>query len=448
MNTTDSLHTTRWNYTTHLYLLSHGAYKPAEHEANIDYAAAHHFQATRINIWWNEIYPTPESTRNGDNWRHLDHYVNYAIGKGLKVIITVSLRHNEENGFMFGDADRVVDRNGKLDGCWMHNTRMSYSSPKAGLMLDFFRQVAERYKAQHNAGHILCLSPLVTREAEIAYAHDIMEDYNPYFLAEFRGWIEQRYERNLAALNRAWDSALTSFADVAPPPSLGCRAGFDWYLFRDLKARQFIDSCGEALRTIPGVTTPYRLLLDYGNVGDPMCVWRGSINFPLHASHPLVWGLKHNDAHDYDQAYTGSLLGSNAARLGKVAFNEYFFHREAKDYPGKDIINDSVREIRGHYEQGMNGVSYVGAVATNAPMEIIIKRLQDEGVWTGPIVPRDTSCTVRAKVTEMICQSGWGIKQKFFDPYFKPERPQVNLLIEDDLPASPLPVIKPIPFAG
>ena len=214
---------------------------------------------------------------------------------------------------------------------------MSFSSPRFGKAIRFVQQVGERYKDRQNAGHLLAIAPLVTREAEIAYAHDRLEDYNAFFVQEFRAWLEGRYQGDIGKLNAAWGTQHRAFADVPAPRTFSTPAGRDWYRFRDLKARQFVDSCAAALAAIPGLKEPYRLLLDYGNVGDPMAWKRGSLSFGFHAAQPAVWGVKHNDAHDYNQAYTGSLLGSTMRQMGKVAFNEWFYDRNKERYPGKDV---------------------------------------------------------------------------------------------------------------
>ena len=441
----DSLRATRWNIASYLYLLNYGRYDRAGSETNIDYAAQLGFNAVRFNIWWHEIIPDEVALKAGGNWAGLDHNVDYSIGKGLKVILTVCLRRPVQDGSVFTREDCVVDSEGAVDSNWDKTTRMSFSSPRFGRAIRFFQQVGERYRDRQNAGHMLAIAPLVTREAEIAYTHEKSEDYNPAFVAEFRSWLAGRYGQQISALNKAWGSQHASFDKVPPPRTFSGAAGQDWYRFRDLKTRQFVDSCGAALAAIRGLTTRYRLLLDYGNVGDPMAWRRGSLSFPFHAENPMVWGVKHNDAHDYDQRYTGSLLGANTRRMTKVAFNEWFYDKDPARYPGHDVVADSVREIKAHYDQGMNGVSYVGVYPPNKDLDAIVGWLKAKGVWAAPVTPRtnDLASATHVKLSTLLDLHGWQVRERYFDPAFRKGQAQVEVLIDRDFQDALLPVIPP-----
>lgn len=444
-----TLRTTRWHYPSSLYLLNYGKYEPDVHEGWMDYWAGLKFNAVRINVWWHEIYPDLESICTGGKWGPLDNEIGYAINKGFKVLLTLTLRPGYPNMSFCGDEDRVLNSEGVPDSNWSGDTRISFSSPKFAHAIHWFKQTAERYRKEQNEGHILFISPLVTRDAEIPYAHDGLEDFNPMFLAEFQGWLKTRYE-SLAGINKAWGSTYGSLAEIRPHGPMSGLPGRDWYFFRDVKVRQFLDSCGAALASIPGVTVPYRMLLDYGNCGDPMAAMRGSLSFAFHAECPQVGGMKHNDAHDYIQAYSGSLLGATATRLGKMAFNEWFYHEEGRHYPHGDVVGDSVNEIRAHFEQGMNGVSYVGVYQKHRHnTEPIIKRLQDEGVWSAPVLPRRKDApSVEVKLTDALALWNWMLREKYFDPYLKPDIGQVNLRIIQDTDTPLLPIIKPVEFRG
>lgn len=441
-----NLASTRWHYCSHLYLLDWGKANAASHERNIDHAVRLSFNAIRFNFWWHEIVPDEAARQKGGNWELLDHIVNYSIQRGLKVILTACLRPSLENYRMYGtDDDRCMDKDGNPDTNWDGTTRFSFASPVFGHALGFFRQICERYVNQQNAGHILAISPLVTKEAEIAYSCGEQEDFSPHFLAEFRAWLKERHG-SVESLNSAWGSDHGSFSEIVPNGPMSSPSGMDWFLFRDIKAKQFVDSCCAIAAAVPGLTTPYRLMLDYGNCGDPMYLLRSSIGFTLHADNTGVWAIKHNDDHFYSQAYSGSWLGSNAARLGKLSFNEWFYHKDAKSYPNKNVVEDSVREIRAHFEQGMNGVSYVGAIPSNSPVvDTIIRRLQDAGVWTAPVTPRRiTDNPVRVKLSETIPIWGWMLKEKYFDANWKPAEPQLDIVLDRDLQAPLMPVMSPL----
>lgn len=439
----DDLATTRWQIASHLYLLNWGRFDEADWDARIDYAANLGFNALRINVWWHEIVPDRASAERGGNWAALDHCVDRAAAKGLRVILTVCLRRPAD-GLFFGAEDRVLNLDGQPDTCWDGTTRCSFASPRFVEALRFLRAVGQHYTRQQNAGQILAIAPLVTREAEIAYAHDTLEDYHPAFVAEFRAWLAGRYEGSIDKLNAAWGTRHPRFDQVPAPRDFAGTAGRDWYRFRDLKTRQFVDSAAAALAGLPNLTQPYRLVLDYGNVGDPMAQRRGSVSFTFHADNPVVWGIKQNDAHDYDQRYTGSLLVANARRLGKLAFNEYFYDRDPARYPGRNVVEDSVGEITRHFQQGSNGVSYVGVSPGNGDLEQIIARLKAAGTWSAPVTVRtvDQATTARVRLSELLGLGGWQIKERYFDAFFAQGRSQVDLLIDNDFDDPLLPALQ------
>jgi hypothetical protein len=211
-----------------------------------------------------------------------------------------------------------------------------------------------------------------------------------------------------------------------------------------------VDSCCAALAAIPGVTTPYRVLLDYGNVGDPMAWRRGSVSFTFHAANPMVWGVKQNDAHDYDQRYTGSLLGANLRRMNKAAFNEWFYDKDPARYPGRDVVRDSYREIKAHYDQGMNGVSYVGVHPPNTNLETIVGLLKQHGVWSAPVTKRTTEdgAAVQVKLSTLLDLNGWQIKERYYESGFRTGRQQVEMLIDRDFTDALLPIIIPQNYGG
>ena len=443
-----ALRTTRWNYPSILYLINWGVYEQANMESYINYTVNKEFNAIRINLHWNNIYPNQAAINNGGNWSNMDHFVNYATAAGLKLIITIRIRHDTSANPFFDNSDKIKDVNGNLDTNWENASAMSLASPKIGKGIFFIQQVAERYKNFQNQGKILFISPLITREAELFYGHNVWEDYNLYFLTEFRNWLSNKYGTSISSLNSAWASSYADFNSVMPNLILGTTAFQDWIVFRDSKGKQFIDSVATSLNAITGLTLPYRIVLDYGNLGDTGALRRGSIGFGYHASNPNVWGIKQNDAHDYNQDYTGSLLGSTAALLGKTGFNEYFYDADATKYPTGNIVTDSVHEITGHYKQGMNGVSYV-IPNNNADINQIITALKNNGVWNAPVAQREinNSCTKRIKYSELLAADPSQYKNILFDNLVSNNpNNQVDIIIDRDVITASLPIILPINY--
>jgi hypothetical protein len=164
----------------------------------------------------------------------------------------------------------------------------------------------------------------------------------------------------------------------------------------------------------------------------------------------MVWGVKQNDAHDYDQRYTGSLLGANLRRMNKVGCNEWFYDKAPARYPGRDVVRDSYREIKAHYDQGMNGVSYVGVHPPNANLEAIVRLLKQHGVWNAPVTKRTTEerATVHVKLSTLLDLNGWQIKERYFEPQFRARRQRVDVLIDCDFTDALLPIIPPQNYSG
>jgi hypothetical protein len=133
-------------------------------------------------------------------------------------------------------------------------------------------------------------------------------------------------------------------------------------------------------------------------------------------------------------------------RLNKLAFNEWFYHKDKAAYPGQDVIGDSFREIKAHYEQGMNGVSYVGVHPPNPDLEAIVARLKADGIWAAP-VNRPTAGdlpAVQVKFSTLLGSQGWDVKQRYFDPQFRAGQRHVEMVINYDLAAPLLPIIQPL----
>lgn len=414
-------------------------------EKRIEHAARLKFGAMRQIVWWHDFFPDQDSIRRGGNWELLDFFMDCAVSHGLKLLFSVEHRPKATQTWFCHDEDRSRTRSGNWDKNWDGTTRLSYASPRFGYALEYFRRFTEHCLPWQNAGHIIALCPTITAEAEIPYSCAEMEDYNPFFLAEFRTWLKTRYS-SLSALNAAWGTSHNGFDDIHDVGLLSQPSGHDWVLFRDLKARQFIDSCSDVLARLPGISNPYRLILDYGNLGDTMCWQRGSLGMTLHAQNEAVWGIKHNDEHWYDPIYTSSLLMGNAKRLGKFAFNEMFYRNDPTIYDG-DIVTGLMQEIRKHYDQGVNGVSFGHIMPEIEHTAEAVKRLQDAGDWDAPVTPRDpTAPTVHVNLTDLLALHDWKIKENYVDPLVEKGAKQVNLLIDRDLDAPLLPVIPPLPW--
>jgi hypothetical protein len=116
-------------------------------------------------------------------------------------------------------------------------------------------------------------------------------------------------------------------------------------------------------------------------------------------------------------------------------------------YPGKDIIKDSLRKIKGHYEQGMNGVSFIGVMPNNADLEAIIARLKADGVWSAPVSTRQPCpATVHLKLSELLGLQGWELKQRYFDPQFRAGNRQPDVVIDCDFSDPLPPIIHPLDY--
>lgn len=72
--------------------------------------------------------------------------------------------------------------------------------------------------------------------ATLSESYDKLYCYQPATLTRFRAWLKQRYQMNLASLNRAWQTYYTSWSEVMPPRydaynNLFSVRFLDWRLF-------------------------------------------------------------------------------------------------------------------------------------------------------------------------------------------------------------------------
>jgi hypothetical protein len=86
-------------------------------------------------------------------------------------------------------------------------------------------------------------------------------DYSPAARRAFPGWLQRRYGGDVAALNRSWQSALSSFADATPPPAADLAGppafhnplremrAYDWKRFLAEGRSEFIIAMADRIRS-------------------------------------------------------------------------------------------------------------------------------------------------------------------------------------------------------
>ena len=446
-----ALRTTCWKYVHYPALLFAGNYGAAEWETKINQVVALGFNSIGISIHWSHIYRDQAAINAGGYWTGdannptsggSDHCINYAISKGLKVILTVRLRHKPINPY-FIDTDRSISSTNSMDIGGDGRTAMSLASPSIGKAIHFLQSVGERYKTQQNGGHILAIVPVHTMEASIGYNTTQLDDYNPYFLTEYRAYLSSKYAI-VSELNTAWGSSYTTFSDIVPTADFTTFGSKDWYNFKSNKIKQFVDSASAALNSISGITTPYRLLLNYPVMGEDSHNQASNLDYTYHGSNANVWGIQQQNTH-ITTGYQDSLGSTNAIQAGKVVFNEYTYSSTGSDYPSGNIVSDSVSEIKTHLEQGANGIAFVGDIQ-NATFQQIVQTLQSQNVWNNAVVQRlfQASCSTHVKLSELIGLGKVGIQSGYYTPFAAAQASSVQIYIDRDLSSFSLPIIVPI----
>jgi hypothetical protein len=163
--------------------------------------------AVRIDLSWRDVAPIlPWSYQFSD----LDDFLDKAARHGLYVVLVFSHTTSDYNTplwfWLWNSNWRVVDQTGKVP---LTDTP-SINHPTYRRQLEDYVEATVRHVKEHPA--ILAYQLL----NEPRYDSTRLYDYNPYSVAAFQSWLQQKYGRP-EKLNLSWSASYLSFEDVQPP---------------------------------------------------------------------------------------------------------------------------------------------------------------------------------------------------------------------------------------
>ena len=248
--------------------------------------------STLLTVWWDRVYPQPDSK---PNWVQLDNQINYAVNTlGIKVAIRIHLGRNFglTKGF-WAEEEAVKDFRGKVLTNYYDTNHFSFAhQPSIEKAKGFVKEVCERYKNYQKDGKIIFISAVNTPQQELGFAFQNQQwpekeypavfDHSKWAMIKFKDWAKEKYT-TIRTLNTYWGTNFKSFTEVEPyvnwwniQDSFRGRRGKDWYLFRHLMLKNYYD---QIIETIKFVDPSYKVACEFGGIADDLSLLRGSLSF-------------------------------------------------------------------------------------------------------------------------------------------------------------------------
>lgn len=199
----------------------------------------------RADLAWRDIMPYFEGNYQ---FGALDEFLDRAYSYGLYVVPVFSyatLDYNTPWWFALRYQNWLMVG---ADGIGPFGDYPSFNHP------DYRRLFGEyvRQTVEHVRGHPAILAYQILNEPH--YPKRPLSDYNDYTVAAFGKWVAERYP-TLEALNEAWLTSFSSFAEVAPPrgaPSLTNDVSYrhwnDWREFSYDNLAGFVEEVADQIR--------------------------------------------------------------------------------------------------------------------------------------------------------------------------------------------------------
>ncbi|RRB03910.1 putative Ig domain-containing protein [Larkinella rosea] len=415
---------------------------PQVDDERIENAGRMGCNAAEISVHWDKVYPTRNSA---PNWRVVDSHVNTALRMGMKVAIRIQVARepNRVNGFwnpeqtMQGGDDSKMSFGGAVQFSFAHQ-------PTLELAKDFVRQVSQHFQYLQQQDQLLFMSVTASPIQEAEYSprnerngfgpsYPIPFDYSDPMKQGFRQWLQGRF--SLEALNRRWGSDFSRWESVVPPPynqqdpyisfNRG-RWGEDWYVFRHLMLKRFID---ETTRTVKEVNGSIPVVNQHGCVWDRQSGLRGT--FGLKSLAQNADGLKINDGPDYNHRYSMDVVRSNI-RAGGWVCNEVdgLFSNSVSVGRFYDQVAES-------FEHGARLVTLAnfGGWDARPSLNQLIQQVVSRGLLSQPVTQVQTGSSTSYKLSSMVRDDVTDpdrASDQWSRQYAQNGRRPVNIVINED----------------
>lgn len=370
----------------------------------IPMAHSYGMNSVYLTIPWDRVVrSSPTGPRN---WEKYDEQIRLAQSLGMKVGLRIHLGRNTAKIAGFWEtANSQADFQGRPLFAGYGDTAFSFAhEPSVQKGVDFVKEVLNRYMYLQNQGDLLFVSVTTTTEQEggysTLYSNDhIVYDYSTSAISGFRTWLSQNYKK-IARLNRLWGgTTFKSFDEVTAPVNYDPfqtfvgRRGKDWYIYRHLMLKGFID---KMISTVKSVNPDIKYLGDFGSVFDDLSRLRGTLGFKDLAQN--MDGIKVNDSNYANHRWPVDILKSEAAS-GKFIANEVF---QRSDVPNSEYT----QHINENFEHGASMVAFlISTIETMKMAEPAIRSASQRWVNTtlSPIIYRDT---VRYRLSDVLENPG------------------------------------------
>jgi hypothetical protein len=248
--------------------------------------------AVGLTIMWDRIYPKADSK---PNWAQIDNQINHALNNlHVKIILRIHLgRHIAFTQGFWAAEEAVADFKGKPLTYYYDNNHFSFAyQPAIEKAAGFVKEVCERYKDLQSRGQILFISVVNTPQQEVGYGYENQQFPNPSYFAVFdhskwsmikwKDWAKTKYQ-TIRTLNSYWGTNYKQFSEVEPYVNWGNTKdsfrglrGKDWYLFRHILLKNYIDRITEAVKSTDAT---YKVACEFGGVADNLSLLRGTFAF-------------------------------------------------------------------------------------------------------------------------------------------------------------------------
>ncbi len=352
----------------------------------INLAAQNGCNAVCLGISWYNMYRTPTST---PYWKKIDDEVALCVKLGLKIAFRIhagQAYYQLKSGF-WDEKYCMVDLNDQPNRGVYDQTTFSFSyQPAVDKAKGYIKEVCERYNYLQQQGHILWVAVTNTPTQELGYSHENwpngdyskaqeqLYDLSDISKAAFVNWTKRKYGK-IERLNARWGRDFESFEKVHPPsapwePKTGFTSnwGHDWYVFRHLQLKNFIE---QTTSTIRQVNPNYKVIFEQGSVTDEISSLRGSLSFKDLIQN--LDGIKINDAATYDSRFTTDVVRSNTP-IEKWVMNE-------AECPSEQPVDLTEKQINRAFEHGANLVTmFISSVKQFELYKDIMRRMSEK--WT------------------------------------------------------------------
>ena len=318
--------------------------------------------AVYLTIPWDKVYY--QSPTETPKWEVYDEQIKVATSLGMKIALRIHVGRatTRLNGF-WEVSDSQFSQSGKTLVGGYGDTSFGFDNqPIVDKAVAFVKEVVNRYKYLQTDNKLLFVSVTNTPTQEGEYSGGNLVDgkseaaaydYSPRMIKGFQAWLKDHYKK-IERLNFLWGSQYKSF-DEAPAPSTPWepnmsfkqRFGKDWYIYRHLVLKKYVE---QMITAIKGIDSKIKYVSDYGSVFDAASTLRGTIGYrDLNAKGD---GIKVNDdLATHDHRFSVDILKGDAP-ANFITANELFFNQYF------DVAAHQ-RQITENFETGANVVAVV-----------------------------------------------------------------------------------------